>query len=145
MESDIVLDGHLVLVKATDILLDADERRSPDGGSPYRRALVHGEGDQLILNFNRDYPRGITLMGSVRLADLELPTGSGTTDSGMVKTGEVGGLAVDIRPDLKQINIPDPEIPELLEKADRADLIATIKALRRGLLVLDKRVKALGG
>lgn len=141
MDSDIILEGNLVVVQATDLLLDAgSERRSSEGTSEYRRALVHGEGDSLILNFNRDYPGGISLMGKVHLADLEAPAPSsgGPSIPKNIPGGWKGGI------DLPHFDLmAEPDIAKLFEGAHRADLIATIKALRSAVLSLDRRVKAL--
>lgn len=49
---------HRVL--GTDIMLDSADRRGGAGGS-HRRALVHGPGDTLVLNYNGDYSGGVAL------------------------------------------------------------------------------------
>ena len=51
-------------VKASDLVLDSPARRKP-GGPTFRRALVHDERDGLTINFNRDYPGGVTVSGEV--------------------------------------------------------------------------------
>ena len=64
LASDIVLGDSEVLVSesdlrvtGTDFVIDnAGRRTSPN--PPHRRALVHGEGDKLIINFEGDYPSG---------------------------------------------------------------------------------------
>lgn len=68
MASDVVLDdtrGDWVSVMASvlnvagsDLILDSPARR---GGAPgsFRRALVHGDGDQLLINFGGDYSGGV--------------------------------------------------------------------------------------
>lgn len=68
--TDIVLDGGpgsdrillqaaAVQSEASDLLLDSPGRRSKPGG--YRRALVHDTSDGLTVNFNGDYPAGVTV------------------------------------------------------------------------------------
>lgn len=59
-----IVDGNWLLVKCLDIKLDAPSRRSNNTGE--RRALVHGFGDELIVNYADDYPGGVTIRGEVR-------------------------------------------------------------------------------
>ena len=58
----LLLDGRVVEVAGSDLMLDAAERRGPGGGN-HRRALVHDTGDGLTLNYNGDYPGGVTVSG----------------------------------------------------------------------------------
>ena len=51
-------------VKGSDLVLDSPARRKPNGAR-FRRALVHDESDGLTLNFNRDYPGGVTVGGEI--------------------------------------------------------------------------------
>lgn len=138
MEADIKLDENLIICEATDIILDAPERRHREGG--YRRALVHGFEDELVLNYNRDYPGGITLVGNVRLADLEPPKQAPSSHPEWEKiewSSPIDDLGLHA-----QISV-EPDVVQLFEKADRADLIATIRALRTAVLSMDRRLKAL--
>jgi len=49
-------------------MLDSVARRKPPTvGSGHRRALVHDQSDGLTINFNHDYPGGVTLNGPVTL------------------------------------------------------------------------------
>jgi len=57
--SFIVLDGRVVKAAASDFMLDSPERRI--GPKPFRRALVHDQGDGLTINFANDYQGGVTL------------------------------------------------------------------------------------
>ncbi len=73
--SDIKFDGDWVIVEGNwtklrtmDLMLDAPSRRSSNAG--YRRALVHDYGDKLTLNYNRDYPGGVNILGSVSVEAL---------------------------------------------------------------------------
>ncbi|ANK84732.1 hypothetical protein AMK01_CH01083 [Rhizobium sp. N6212] len=59
------IQADVVKTTASDFLIDCPPRRSNKGG-PYRRALVHGEDDSLIVNFLGDYP------GGTRIADAKL-------------------------------------------------------------------------
>jgi hypothetical protein len=70
MPSDIKLDERVVTVESfslklegCDFLIDAPERRG--GASGQRRALVHGPGDALVVNWDRDYTGGVQIAGKV--------------------------------------------------------------------------------
>lgn len=60
--------GHLagthLRLSHHDLMLDNPGRRSAATGS--RRALVHDTQDGLTINFNQDYPGGVTLRGEVK-------------------------------------------------------------------------------
>jgi len=72
MATDIILDDHggdwltlsasVVNCAAADLLLDHPQRRGA-GARGFRRALVHDQTDGLTINFNGDYPGGVTLNG----------------------------------------------------------------------------------
>jgi hypothetical protein len=55
------LDARVVKAISSDFMLDQPSRRK--GGGPHRRALVHDPNDGLTVNFNGDYPGGVTLVG----------------------------------------------------------------------------------
>ncbi|HMG72815.1 MAG TPA: hypothetical protein VK582_04885 [Pyrinomonadaceae bacterium] len=57
----LVLEGRVVKATAADFMLDSPARRIRP--TPFRRALVHNQSDGLTVNFNGDYPGGITLNG----------------------------------------------------------------------------------
>ncbi|MBM6400002.1 hypothetical protein [Phycicoccus sonneratiae] len=64
--TDIRFDGDWIHLEAAvtkaasnDLMLDAPWRRKTD--TPYRRALVHDFDDGLTLNWDRDYPGGVTI------------------------------------------------------------------------------------
>lgn len=61
------IEGH-------DVILDSAERRRA-GSATFRRALVHDQNDGLTINFNGDYPGGVTINGIKALAvsgDIEI-------------------------------------------------------------------------
>ena len=68
--SDIVFDSSeqvTVLcdnlkVQGHDLLLDSPARRRAQSHG-FRRALVHDQNDGLTINFNGDYPGGVTILG----------------------------------------------------------------------------------
>lgn len=70
-ENDVIIEGFRLWVKGADLVLDHPDRRSGAGGG-IRRALVHGEGDALIVNFNSDYSGGVQLGGNLRMSGPDL-------------------------------------------------------------------------
>lgn len=56
----LALAARVVKAEATDFVLDAADRRRGPG---LRRALVHDQNDGLTINFNGDYPGGVTING----------------------------------------------------------------------------------
>lgn len=70
------VESRVVQIKGSDLMLDTAARRR--NRTPFRRALVHGYNDELVINYNRDYPGGVTIMGKVTMpsetviGDLEL-------------------------------------------------------------------------
>ncbi|MDJ1134274.1 hypothetical protein [Streptomyces iconiensis] len=98
MPSDIKLDedgdgwvtaeGSVLKAETTDLILDSPARRSPGGGPPFRRALVHDAGDGLTINFNADYPGGV----SVAKARLNLHVKNQSGSPKLPKTADVGTL-----------------------------------------------------
>lgn len=70
--SFVVVEGRVLKVLGSDLILDSPGRRS-ENQSPNRRALVHDSGDGLTINFNGDYPGGVTIDGNaVVTGDLSL-------------------------------------------------------------------------
>ena len=59
--SFLVLDARVVKAVGSDFMLDSAERHK--SGGPHRRALVHNQNDGLTVNFNGDYPGGVTIVG----------------------------------------------------------------------------------
>jgi hypothetical protein len=61
----LVLEGAVVKTTAADLMIDSPGRRSSPGG--FRRALVHDQRDGLTINFNADYPGGVTIGGNLKV------------------------------------------------------------------------------
>jgi hypothetical protein len=68
MDADLRLDGNTTTAEgdifkttANDVVIDAPARRSTPAGQ--RRALVHDFTDGLTLNWDSDYPGGVTIEG----------------------------------------------------------------------------------
>jgi hypothetical protein len=56
----VTVEAPVLQVEGSDLILDSKPRRGGHN-TGIRRALVHGEGDQLILNFNGDYTGGVAI------------------------------------------------------------------------------------
>jgi hypothetical protein len=68
----LILEASVLKVTAADLMLDSPARRG-GGPSPHRRALVHDFQDGLTLNYNGDYPGGVTVAGNLAVTgDLKL-------------------------------------------------------------------------
>jgi hypothetical protein len=64
---DVHAEGSVLKVTCFDVELDnAGRRRS---GGAHRRALVHDFTDGLTLNWDNDYPGGVTINGDLRVPD----------------------------------------------------------------------------
>jgi|LakMenEpi03Aug12_release.lakeMendotaPanAssembly.Ray.scaffolds.fasta_scaffold01730_27 hypothetical protein len=64
-DSDVKLLLGQVKVEALDLCLDSQDRRK--NNTQHRRALVHDFDDGLTLNWNRDYPGGVTIKGNTNV------------------------------------------------------------------------------
>jgi hypothetical protein len=64
----ITLDSRVLKSQASDFLLDSPQRHRPDRPG-LRRALVHDQNDGLTINFNRDYPGGVTINDVVKMTN----------------------------------------------------------------------------
>ena len=79
----VVLAAEVVKATASDFILDSLGRRT--GGSMnrkdgHRRALVHDSTDGLTVNFNGDYPSGVTIFGSTINLNTLTPDSPGAGD-----------------------------------------------------------------
>lgn len=77
---DVRVSGNTVKMNGTDFNLDNLGRRSGMNSEQGRRALVHDFGDGLTLNYNYDYPGGVTVFGPLRIRH---PGVEDLTDVGM--------------------------------------------------------------
>jgi hypothetical protein len=59
-EGWVTVQGDVLRAETSDFMLDCQPRRTRSG---HRRALVHDETDGLTVNFNGDYPGGVTIGG----------------------------------------------------------------------------------
>lgn len=84
----VTVEATVMNVKGSDIILDSAGRRSAAGGH-FRRAIVHDQADGLTINFNNDYPGGVTVNG-LHLNLRVLDQGSGAPK--LPKEGNAGDL-----------------------------------------------------
>lgn len=88
----VVVEGKWARVRTWDLMLDAPDRRRNNTG--WRRALVHSGNDELIINYNRDYPGGVKIKGEVQIDSLKVK-GEVQIDSLKGKV-QVGSLKVGL-------------------------------------------------
>lgn len=86
----VTIEAAVIAAKASDLILEAASRRSTKGGR-FRRALVHGEGDSLIVNFNSDYPGGAQINDAV-INKLNIKCEQQRGDVKLPKSAKVGDV-----------------------------------------------------
>jgi hypothetical protein len=69
-EQEVIVEGSGLRVTCLDLMLDHPARRR-SSTPEFRRALVHDSNDGLTLNFNNDYPGGVTIHGPVTIPGLK--------------------------------------------------------------------------
>jgi len=67
----VLINSRVMKVTASDFILDAPSRRRQHDPHErqHRRALVHDHSDGLTINFNSDYPGGVTIHDVVNLTN----------------------------------------------------------------------------
>jgi hypothetical protein len=124
--SYITVNAPAVKLSASDFMLDNADRRR--GGGPFRRALVHDQGDGLTLNFGKDYPGGVTIEGPLHAS------GPANLNGGLVVHGgisyEVQGVRMD-RPGTIAITV--------ILADELAKMSALISDLTKRVAVLEAR------
>jgi hypothetical protein len=98
-EGWVTVDSHVMKVKSSDFMLDNDARRGDNGEQGHRRALVHNENDGLTINFNGDYPGGVTVNGRLSVDKLTVSgrlqlQAIASEGPALPKKGRVGELIV---------------------------------------------------
>lgn len=94
------LQAGAVKMESADLILDHPSRRKTRKGM--RRALVHDQNDGLTINFNGDYPGGVTIVG-LKLPEADKPDNNikvlwqGMDDPKLPKHGTIGELVVVVR------------------------------------------------
>ena len=85
MDADLRLDGNTTTAQgdvfkttAADVVIDAPSRRS--NGAGQRRAIVHDFTDGMTLNWDSDYPGGVTIEGFRLMTDSGVLFAAGTTE-----------------------------------------------------------------
>jgi hypothetical protein len=85
----ITAEATVLQIKGSDIILDSAQRRSSNGGH-FRRAIVHDQNDGLTINYNNDYPGGVTINGLKTVLPVLTQTGAPR----LPKVGVPGELVV---------------------------------------------------
>ena len=88
----VTIEGTAIRARTSDLMLDSPARRGAGGGN-FRRALVHDQRDGLTLNYNRDYPGGITLNAVAYISPQAPHTTGGLADRFRLRT--VSELFID--------------------------------------------------
>lgn len=93
--------SRITQVFGTDLMLDGgSERRgrilTSFKTNPYRRALVHGWGDQLVINWDRDYVGGVVINGPVTMPHGAIVSGQDVSAVLTTLTGQVAALTADL-------------------------------------------------
>jgi hypothetical protein len=92
-----IVQAPVLKVEGRDFILDSAERRKSPTPT-FRRAITHDQSDGLTINFNNDYPGGVTLNGVVSItphlepAKFALPSSVGTLAVHGDISYEVGGI-----------------------------------------------------
>ena len=121
----IILEASVIKATSTDVLIDAPTRRQ--GGGPLRRALVHDQSDGLTINYNGDYPGGVTINGLKAIGLAKAAIGSFPT---LIIHGGITYEApgIDIHGHAANVTVSlESELGKL--QAQISDLTARVKAL----------------
>lgn len=144
MATDVILDDHdgnwltlsafVINCAGSDFILASPGRRSSPIG--FRRALVHDAEDGLTINFNSDYPGGVTINSVTRISPKK-------------PTGRINPLAVRTVPELSVdggVRFVWDHGPRIAGPAkEEVSLQSVIEDLQREIAALKERVAALGG
>ena len=123
-------------VKGSDLMLDSSARRADGDQQGFRRALVHDPGDGLTINWDNDYPGGVTLHGVTHLHPRQAAADEFQLERGVEPQVVVhGGIVYQTR---RMRWGREPEVAE-------HNLGMEIAELQRQVAELTQRVAALEG
>lgn len=93
----LIVRSRIAQFYGTDLMLDGGSARrgrfqTTLRPNPYRRALVHGYGDQLVLNWDRDYTGGVVVNGRVQMPHGAVVAGQDVGAALSTLTGQVADL-----------------------------------------------------
>jgi hypothetical protein len=138
-EQDLILDGAdaRIHLKAADVSLASSGRQKTAG---LRRALVHSEDDELVLNFGGDYPGGVHVHGALRVGLPKPKPAPAPDDYTLVPAG---GLDVDLG-DGDPAHLQDPNLVfGDLDHPLPLDVVEELRILRWAVRRLHERVTEL--
>ncbi len=132
-EDTIELSARVVKINGSDLIIDYNLRRK--NNSPFRRALVHDQNDGLTINWNSDYPGGVSINKVAHIYPIN--------DSLVIHGGisyEVNGLALDrhggVRPSRITVSL-DEELGKLRNEISQLNTkIAALNSSTENLQVL---------
>ena len=143
-EQDVQLEGRRVICSAYDVVLDNPARRRPGDPRGVRRALVHDFDDGLTLNWNQDYPGGVTIRGVVslpegiqdaRIASLTLRLRSPRTGAVMRRPGRGLGLGYPLEEEIEYETITEIDVADELDwlRDQILDLSSRVRAIEESI------------
>lgn len=131
-ESQVTIEAFTFKVEGADLKLDSTERRSGAGGE-HRRALVHGPGDALVLNWAGDYTGGVYLNGrTFALGDVAVNTGKWPSNvraaDGRIEPLAVTPTAIEMVPVGEELTRLRGELAVIRELVETLKVHASIRA-----------------
>jgi hypothetical protein len=127
----VVVNSRVFKLTAIDFQIDSPERRSPGGGS-LRRAIVHDGQDGLSLNFEGDYPGGVTVQSDLRVTGRLLLSGDATVGA-LDLIGQLRQDVAAVKDDLRQVSS---------DRIDRLEQsIESLAAMMNASIVPERRTK----
>lgn len=131
------LEAQFVKAVASDFMLDIPNRRKT--ATPSRRALVHDFNDGLTLNWDGDYPGGITLIGVSQIIPLTVPKDPPVPNPVLVVRGAIS-YEIDLPVDPLQGGAPGDTHTQTVNINDLFDsLIDLIKNLTARVAALEAK------
>lgn len=119
----LILESAVLKSTASDFLLEAPSRKRSRG---FRRALVHDGQDGLTINFNGDYPGGVTVESDLMVTGRLLLMQNGARD--------LSNLIGQIQEDVADLKLDNARFDET--RIDRLEQsIASIAALMNAVII----------
>lgn len=161
-EDRITFKANLVIAESWDFQLNHPDRRSDDGTSEWRRALVHDFDDSLTINYGGDYPNGVLIRGPLMVrGGLRIEEGRMLTTSAPVvpdlliphsinitreRTGGTGGLGRirDATEGIRGFDLTRDELQRLRLQDEPRSLLRLLTSMSERIDRLEARLAALG-
>jgi len=135
----VTIEGTALRARTPDFMLDSQNRRSGGGGT-WRRALVHDQSDGLTINYNSDYPGGVTLKSVTSISPHG--TRSGGALANRISTRNVAELVIEGGIQFLWDNGPQVRRPGM-QPTEAVSLQSILAGLQQEIGDLQLRVAAL--